>query len=293
MVRQWIDFMRRPDIAGHVLFIEDYDMVIASELVQGVDLWISTPLRPWEACGTSGMKVLVNGGLNLSELEGWWGEAYAPEFGWAIGDGKEHNADPVHDAAEADALYECLEREAIPAFYTRDERGVPVEWVARMRESMSKLTTRFSSNRMVREYTEHCYLRGANSYRHRIEQDGKPAAELEAWSRMLLLHWPGLRFGNLYVDEDSNEASFRVQLYLGYLDRNAVRVELYADAREGRPPERVAMSPLEPIPGAVNGFTYGARVARARRVDDYTPRVVAHHPDALVPLEASNILWYR
>ena len=293
MVRQWIDFMRRPDIAGRVLFIQDYDMAVASELVRGVDIWINTPRRPWEASGTSGMKVLVNGGLNLSELEGWWAEAFTPEVGWAIGDGKEHNSDPSHDAAEADELYECLEREVIPAFYACDERGIAVGWVAKMRESMSKLTPRFSANRMVREYTEHCYLGGARSYRRRADEDGKLGAELEAWSRMLSLHWSGLRFGNLYVHQESDETAFRVQLYLSDLDRDAVRVELYADAIDGRRSERITMSPLEPIPGAHNGFTYGARVRRTRSADDYTPRVVAHHPDAHLPLEASNILWYR
>ena len=98
-------------------------MLLAQELVQGVDLWINTPRRPWEACGTSGMKVLVNGGLNLSELDGWWAEAYSPEVGWAIGDGKEHGEDPAWDAAEAEALYTLLEQEVVPEFYERDENG--------------------------------------------------------------------------------------------------------------------------------------------------------------------------
>ncbi len=103
-----------------MIFLSDYDMLLTERLVQGVDVWINTPRRPWEACGTSGMKVLVNGGINLSELDGWWAEAYTPEVGWALGDGQEHGDDPAWDAAEADALYDLLEREVIPEFYTRD-----------------------------------------------------------------------------------------------------------------------------------------------------------------------------
>ena len=108
------------------------------------------------------MKVLVNGGINLSELDGWWAEAYAPEVGWALGDGQEHGDDPAWDAAEADTLYELLEGEVIPEFYARDEQGIPTAWVARMRESMARLTPRFSANRTVREYTEQHYLPAAD-----------------------------------------------------------------------------------------------------------------------------------
>ena len=114
-----------PGIRSRVVFLSDYDLFMAEQLVQGVDVWVNTPRRPWEASGTSGMKVLVNGGLNLSELDGWWAEAYSPEVGWAIGDGREHGSDPSWDASEADTLYGLLEREIIPEFYSRDDRGIP------------------------------------------------------------------------------------------------------------------------------------------------------------------------
>jgi glycogen phosphorylase len=120
MVRQWIEFSRRPDVQGRVVFLSDDDMLLTEQLVCGVDVWVNNPRRPWEACGTSGMKVLVNGGLNLSELDGWWAEAYTPEVGWALGDGCEHNEDPGWDAAEADALYARIEQEVLPQFYDRD-----------------------------------------------------------------------------------------------------------------------------------------------------------------------------
>ena len=157
LIQEWTHFIRRPEARPHVIFLSDYDMNLTEHLVQGVDVWLNTPRRPWEACGTSGMKVLVNGGINLSELDGWWAEAYTPEVGWALGDGREHGDDPAWDAVEADALYELLEREVIPEFYARDEQGIPTAWVARMRESMARLTPRFSANRTVRESAEqHC-----------------------------------------------------------------------------------------------------------------------------------------
>ena len=121
LIREWTSFIRRSDANPPVIFLADYDMLLAEHFVQGVDVWINTPRRPWEACGTSGMKVLVNGGINLSELDGWWAEAYMPDIGWALGDGQEHGEDPAWDAAEAEALYERLEEEVIPEFYTRND----------------------------------------------------------------------------------------------------------------------------------------------------------------------------
>ena len=126
MIKEWTGFIAGCDVRPHVMFLVDYDMDLAEHLVHGVDLWVNTPRRPWEASGTSGMKVLVNGGLNLSELDGWWAEAYAPDVGWALGDGLEHGEDPAVDAAEAERLYELLENEIIPEFYDRDAEGIPV-----------------------------------------------------------------------------------------------------------------------------------------------------------------------
>jgi starch phosphorylase len=137
LIQEWTRFMRRPEAIGHVAFLSDYDMLVTEQLVQGVDVWLNTPKRPWEACGTSGMKVLVNGGVNVSELDGWWAEAYTPEVGWALGDGQEHGDDPAWDAAEATALYDLLEAEVIPEFYDRDAQGIPIAWMARMRSRYS------------------------------------------------------------------------------------------------------------------------------------------------------------
>ncbi len=239
LIQEWTHFIRRPEARPHVIFLSDYDMLLTEQLVQGVDVWLNTPRRPWEACGTSGMKVLVNGGINLSELDGWWAEAYTPEVGWALGDGQEHDDDPAWDAIEAEALYDLLEREVIPEFYTRDEQGIPSAWVARMRESMARLTPRFSTNRAVREYTEQHYLPAASAYRERAADKGAIGVQMVNWRHALEQKWAALRFGEVKVETRGEQHVFEVQVYLDDLDPKAVRVELYADGVNGGAPERV------------------------------------------------------
>ncbi len=183
MIRQWVQFTRRPEVQGRVIFLSDYDMLLTEQLVGGVDVWVNNPRRPWEACGTSGMKVLANGGLNLSELDGWWAEAFQSQVGWALGDGQMHDDDPDWDAAEAAALYSILEHEVIPTFYTRNADGLPTGWLAKMRESMATLTCRFSANRAIRQYTDEYYLPRAAAYEARRQNQaalGSPHGELAA-----------------------------------------------------------------------------------------------------------------
>ncbi|HEX7571406.1 MAG TPA: alpha-glucan family phosphorylase, partial [Verrucomicrobiae bacterium] len=194
LIQKWIQFIRQPAVRPHAIFLSDYDMQLTERLVQGVDVWLNTTRRPWEACGTSGMKVLVNGGINLSELDGWWAEAYAPDLGWALGDGQEHGSDPSWDAAEAETLYERLEREVIPEFYTRNEKGIPTAWVARMRESMARLTPQFSANRAVCEYTEQHYLPSAIACQSRVANKGAVGKQMVDWRHSLDQKWATLNF---------------------------------------------------------------------------------------------------
>ncbi len=293
MIREWVQFIRQPEARSHAIFLSDYDMLLTENLVQGVDVWINTPRRPWEACGTSGMKVLVNGGLNLSELDGWWAEAYTPEVGWALGDGQEHGDDPAWDAAEAEALYDLLEREVVPEFYARDKEGIPTAWVARMRKSMASLTPRFSAGRAVREYTEQHYLLAAAAYRDRAAGKGAAGRQVIDWRHALEKEWPALRFGEIKVDTNADQHVFEVEVYLNGLDPNAARVELYADGINGGAPVRQEMERGRQLAGASKGYTYQARVSAARPAADYTARVVPHHISAAVPLEAPQILWQR
>lgn len=293
LIQEWTHFIRRPEVRPHVIFLSDYNMLLSEYLVQGVDVWINTPRRPWEACGTSGMKVLVNGGINLSELDGWWAEAYTPEVGWALGDRKEHGDDPAWDATEADALYDLLEREVIPEFYTRDEQGIPNAWVNRMRESMAQLTPQFSANRTVREYTEQHYLPAASAYLVRSADKGAPGAGMVDWMHELEQKWAGLRFGEMKLESNGEQHAFEVQVYLDDLDTQAVRVELYANGNDGAGPERVEMKRVRQLVGAINGYAYYAAVPASRPATDYAARLIPHRDGVAVPLEAGQILWQR
>jgi len=292
LIRDWVHFVRRYDVRPHAVFLSDYDMLLTERLVEGVDVWINTPRRPWEACGTSGMKVLVNGGLNLSELDGWWAEAYEPSVGWALGDGREHGEDTARDAAEAEQLYELLEGQVIPEFYSRDGDNVPHAWVARVRESMASLTPRYSANRSVREYVERCYIPAAEAYRNRSQNGGALAIQMSTWRHAIDSGWHTLCFGHAAVETRGDRHHFTVEVGLGVLDPQSVRVELYADPQgDGhafvQPMTRVVRS------DAVGMNLYTASVAAIRSAGDYTARIVPSHAGVRVPLEAQHILWQR
>jgi len=293
LIREWMQFIRRPEVRPHAIFLSDYDMLLTEHLVQGVDVWINTPRRPWEASGTSGMKVLVNGGINLSELDGWWAEAYTPEVGWALGDDREHGDDPAWDAAEAVALYDLLEREVVPEFYTREENGIPAAWVGRMRESMAQLTPRFSATRAVREYTEQHYLPAASAYRERAADKGAVGRQMVDWQHHLEQKWTALRFGDLRVETNADRHVFEVEMFPNDLDPNAVRVELYADGLNGGDPVREQMECARPRPDASRRCLYRAMVSTTRSAKDYTARVIPQRSGVAVPLECARIQWQR
>ena len=291
LVQEMARFAMRPEISDRIVFLEDYDIALAQKLEPGVDLWINVPRRPMEACGTSGMKVLANGGLNLSELDGWWDEAYNPEVGFALGDGKEH--DEAWDSDEAEQLYNMLESQILPEFFNRDQEGIPRAWIKRMRASMSQLTLRFSSYRMMRDYVEKMYLPSASAYRRRIENGAMLATELDSWEKELAANWGHLHFGSASSSRESNSWVFQVQVYLGKMKPEMIRVELYAEPLEGDMPVRVIMERKGPIAEENNGFLYECKVTGDRPSGDYTPRIIPHHPEASIPMEASLILWHH
>ncbi|MFT5730618.1 MAG: starch phosphorylase [Desulforhopalus sp.] len=289
-IQQWAQFVKRPEVRAHAVFLEDYDMALAQEMVQGVDVWINTPRRPWEACGTSGMKVLVNGGLNLSELDGWWAEAYNNEVGWALGDRKEHQ-EPDWDAVEAEQLYCLLEEEVIPEFYSRDAAGIPHAWVTRMRASLMHLAPYFSTTRMMKEYVEKMYLPSAEAYNLRIADNCNLAKMLNNWKLTLEKHSQGIHWGNLEVHEEADGWSFDVQVYLGEIQPNCVQVQLFGDPTDNGEAVTQEMERRASIPGSVNGYNYYSKMLTGRPATDFTQRIIANHPDAMIPGEMNLIFW--
>lgn len=292
LIRQWIQFIQQHNLYHHVVFLSDYDMSLAENLVQGVDVWLNTPRRPWEASGTSGMKVLVNGGINLSELDGWWAEAYSPEVGWALGDMQEHGNDAAWDATEATALYDILEQEVIPEFYTRNKSGLPEQWIERIRKSMATLTPRFSTNRTVREYTETYYLPAATNYLKRAAEKGLLGTRIVKAHQDLKSKWGKITFGAVQVKIMENGYLFQVPIWLNGIDPNRVLIELYADGTNGGIPERIH---LNPDANSQKGkkTLFHAEVLTTRPADDYTARIIPHYEDIAVPLEDDLILWQR
>jgi starch phosphorylase len=168
VLQEIAELMDDPDLAGKLVFVEDYDINVARHLVQGVDVWLNNPRRPLEASGTSGQKVVLNGGLNLSILDGWWAEAYNGSNGFAIGDGRTHASDDIQDARDAESLLHVLKHEVIPMFYERDRTGLPRAWIARMKNAIRTLGWRFNADRMVMDYVRHCYVPAAGGVSDRL-----------------------------------------------------------------------------------------------------------------------------
>lgn len=293
LIRQWIQFIRQPEVRAHSVFLGDYDMQVGSQLVQGVDVWINTPRRPWEASGTSGMKVLVNGGINLSELDGWWVEAYSPELGWALGDGEEHSDAAVQDAIEANALYELLERDVIPEFYQRDAHAIPKAWLNRIRESMAQLTPRFSATRTVCEYTERLYLPAAEASHKRAAENGLLAKHIVDWTENVNQHWDAMHFGARLVDTRDGQHYFDVEVYLNDLPEQNIQVELYADSINEKNSVRYSMQPpeLKTELKSITPTIYHAKIPASRPALDFTARIIVHLDDVSIPLENQRIKW--
>lgn len=288
LIREWVQFIRRHNLYKHVVFLNDYDMLLTENMVQGIDLWLNTPRRPWEACGTSGMKVLVNGGLNLSELDGWWAEAYTPELGWAIGDMQEHGEDSGWDVEEALALYTILEQQVVPDFYERNQKGIPPKWIEKMRHCMAILTPQFSANRTVREYTEKYYLPAAENYLKRASHKGALGIRIVKDEHELKTKWHDIKINEVKSANTQNGFAFTATIFLNGIDTNKLSVELYADGDGQMLSERTTMKALSFDSGMQ---LYKADVVTTRQASDYSVRIIPGYQNIAVPLENNLIAW--
>ncbi len=231
-IKQIIHLVRDERFRGRIVFLEDYDINIARYLVQGIDVWLNTPIRPKEASGTSGMKVVPNGGLNISVLDGWWAEAYNQKNGWAIGRGEEYDDQGYQDEVESHSLYNILEKEVIPAFYNRGADQLPREWISRIKESMKTICPQFNTNRMVRDYTEKFYLSAHKNQRRFSENKYSRARELSRWKRRVAESWTKVAVIGMVSDEQKeitvgSRLRVRAEVSIGPLSHQDVNVELY------------------------------------------------------------------
>jgi starch phosphorylase len=232
VIRNIIHLARQPEFCQRIVFIEDYDLNVARYLVQGADVWLNNPLRPLEACGTSGMKAAANGALNMSILDGWWAEGYGPGLGWAIGAGEEYEDPAYQDQVESQAIYNLLEETIVPLFYERGRDNLPREWISMMKRSMQALAARFNSHRMVEDYIHRYYLPSAVDWNRIQENQFKGARDLSAWTRTLRENWSRLRIlekrtGTRTAVFVGKSLSVEVTLQMGRLLPRDLAVDIY------------------------------------------------------------------
>ncbi len=303
LIKRIVHFARGEDVRRRVVFLEDYDMAMARYLVQGVDVWLNNPRRPMEASGTSGMKVIANGGLNFSVLDGWWAEGYDPHVGWEIGRGEDYDDYGYQDHVEAEDIYETLEREIAPLFYDRDADGLPRAWIAKAKASMTKLAPIYTTARMVREYAETYYVPAARRARALAENDFARAKELVEWKKCVRDNWSDVRIESVALPEGASKIAggevvpVRAVVHLGALTPGDVTVQLYAgpvDAdRNLLAPESVVLTLDETNGDGDNGaYAYTGALPSARSGQQgFSLRVLPSHPDAVLPQELPLIVW--
>lgn len=288
VLKRVVQMCTREDFRARAVFIEDYDITVARYLLQGVDVWLNTPRRGMEASGTSGMKVLPNGGLNLSILDGWWCEGYAPEVGWAIGRGEDYQDHAYQDALESSALYELLEKEIVPLFYARAADGMPRAWIQRMKCSMKRLSPVFSTNRMVGEYAERYYLPTAAGYEALSANHFAGARTLAEWKSRVEREWRAVGVDAVETVDGRGHAvgdlvPVSAVVRLGGLDPADVAVEAYVGPIDAnRQIVSPSVVPLQHVaPEGEGRHRYAGNVPCERSgMLGYTVRVRPHHRDA-------------
>lgn len=295
MLQELTQFLRQSDLRRHAVFVEDYDMVLAQHMVAGVDVWLNTPLRLNEACGTSGMKVLANGGLNVSVLDGWWDEVFTEEErefqpGWIVGS-RAGGSLEQQNQRDAISLLDVLEQKVIPEFYDRQEDSVPHKWVDRVKASMASLTPRFSSTRMLHEYIQHAYLPAAEAFAQRSSNNLSLAKQIRAWTNRLRSAWHHIRIGQVRGTMADGQLQVTVECWLDDIPADAVRVQMYREASSSAELSIVDLQRGHELPGAVNGFLYSGVLPVGNAIEEYAVRIIPFHPQAIIPIENQCIFW--
>lgn len=298
LIQEIVQFTQAEGSRSRIVFLEDYDIHVARQMVQGVDLWLNTPRRPLEASGTSGMKVVANGGLNCSVLDGWWAEGYDRAYGWAIGQGRSHQDETRQDEIDSQSLYYLLENEIGPVFYHRVDGGLPKRWLEMIRASMQSLAPRFSTNRMVREYTTRFYVPSGIAFCSRKAEGQAKAKELLAWRDELTAAWPSIKIVEVRDNAQpknavGSEFTVTAKVDLGSLPPDRVRVQALA-GHVGMNRELDDLEIFDLHLTESNGSLHVFEgVVRCNRpgLRGYCVRVVPGHEDLRIPAELGLITW--
>ncbi len=303
LIARVVQMARRPEFRRRIVFIEDYDMNVARHLVQGVDVWLNNPRRPLEASGTSGMKAAVNGGLNCSILDGWWVEGYDGDNGWAIGAGEEYTDLAYQDEVESRALYDLIEQDIAPLFYTRGGDGLPRGWIRRMKRSIMTLVPVFNTNRMVEEYTERCYVPSHRRFSRLSSDHLKAARELAEWRKRVASEWGHLRVESVEAPTgDTHKVGsvfpVKVRVNLGNFTPDDVEVQLchgVLDAMgEIAEPRATALHPESPfsLNGSPRSVVFTGKVpCYASGQFGFSVRVLPKHANLPHLFEPGLVTW--
>jgi starch phosphorylase len=298
-IRDLVHFARTSNCRNRIIFLEDYDMVVARYLVQGVDVWLNTPRRPMEASGTSGMKAAMNGVLNMSILDGWWDEAYRRDTGWAIGHGEAYQEEGLQDYVESNAIYDLLEKDLVPTFYGRGSDGLPRNWIMRMKSSMMDLCPVYNTARMVQEYTRRFYVPALQQARQFAQNDYENGRAFASWLSHLQANWQIIDIDNIATLNTEvrvgDSLMVSADVYLGDISPDHVSVQLYEGIldRDGTI-NRGHDHEMKPG-GKVDGkgwYQYSVEfVAEATGRHGYTVRVIPAYPGMQRTLRLGLITW--
>jgi starch phosphorylase len=299
MIKQLVQISNQEELRRHIVFLEDYDMEIARYMVQGVDVWLNTPRRPLEACGTSGMKAVANGALHLSVMDGWWEEGYDREIGWAIGSGEVYEDHDFQDALESKALYDILEKDVVPLFYHRGPDGLPRRWLAMVKASLNRLCPRFNTHRMVEEYWDRFYIPAAEQGRKLMETEWDGLKKLAQWREKIMYNWSTVAIKDIRTAETTElevGSVFHVaaDVFLGELSPEDVRVEAYYGRLD--PSDRFAdrfTQPMEPKgPAGDHVTTYEADL-RFEEAGQFglNIRLIPNHPNPEARHAMGLVIW--
>ncbi|MBN2063353.1 MAG: alpha-glucan family phosphorylase [Sedimentisphaerales bacterium] len=301
LIREIVHYIQNTRLRNKIVFLENYDMNVARYLVQGVDVWLNNPRRGMEASGTSGMKVLGNGGLNASILDGWWCEGYSPEVGWAIGKGESYHDKNYEDEVESHALYNLLENEIVPTFYDVGKDKLPRKWIKMMKESIKNICPEFSTERMVEEYDSRYYGKARENYSKFFDKDCSKAIVLSDWKQGISDRWKEVRIDKVELISKNelqvgSDLEVRCQVYLGSIAPSDVVVELYQGPL-GQNNGEITNGTSVPMNfvgqgGADNNFVFNGKInCKYTGLCGFTVRVMPYHQDMSNRYETRLITW--
>ena len=312
IIRQIIHFASQHGIRRRIVFLEDYDIDMARFLIRGVDIWLNNPRRPMEASGTSGMKAAINGALNMSTLDGWWCEGYTPDGGWVIGAGESYEDIDYQDTVESQAIYNMLENEAIPLFYTRSTDNLPRAWICRVKNSIRWIAPRFNTHRMVAEYTRRFYNPAAARWQYLTDNDMAKAKSFTQWKSDITNTWSDLAIkdvamevkngnGNIQLNPKKpqlkvgSQLSISVLVKLGKMKPDDISVELYhgpidtwGNIKDG---SSVRMDYKETSGQDGEHWFSGTMACSKTGKHGMSVRILPRHPDMVNPYDLGLILW--